>query len=343
MTEFAPRPGRSADLLVARDGVAGRLRLNRPAAINALTLEMVEAAREQLAEWAGGPDPVEAVVLDGAGERGLCAGGDVRAVREAALVGTEGPVAFWSAEYDLDAEIAEYRARTVSVMDGIVMGGGVGVSAYADLRIVTERSKVAMPETIIGFFPDVGALWLLSRAPGELGTHLALTGTTVTGADAIAAGLADTRVPSGEVPGVIARVAAGEDVRPDVGDTAPESELAAGRDWIDECYAGDDPLEIVRRLAAHPEPAANAAAEAIAARSPLSVAVTLEGLRRAAAMDGLRDVLAQDLRVGTALLKGGDFVEGVRAQLVDKDRAPRWQHTGLDDVSRDEVLAIFAD
>ncbi len=340
MTDFAPRPAHTPDVLFARDGVAGRVLLNRPAAINALTLDMVGAMREQLREWAG---VVEAVTIEGAGERGLCAGGDVRAVRESALEGSQGPVAFWSAEYDLDAEIAEHPARTMAAMDGIVMGGGVGVAAYCDLRLVTERSTVAMPETIIGFFPDVGALHLLSRAPGELGTHLALTGSTVGGADAVAVGLADTLVPSAEVGGLLARVSAGETVEASVGDRAPESDLAGQREWVDACYAGDDPVEILGRLREHPDPRARAAADAMSARSPLSVAVTLEAIRRAARMPTLREVLAQDLRIGTALLKGGDFVEGVRAQLVDKDKAPRWQHTGLDDVSRDEVLAMFAD
>lgn len=345
MADFTPGETGTDEVLFARDGVLGRVLLNRPRTINSLTREMVGALRAQLTTWAA-DDGVTAVSIEGAGERGLCAGGDVRAVREAHLAGSEGGVDFWAEEYVLDAQIAEYPKPVIAIMDGIVMGGGLGISMFGAARWATERSKIAMPETIIGFFPDVAATYLLSRAPGELGTHMALTGATITGADAVHVGLADAVVDSTTIPDLLAEVAAGGPVEA-VPAGADEgrgegSELAAARGWIDECYAGDDPAVILERLRAHADPGVTAAAEAIEARSPLSVAVTLEALRRAAGAGSVREVLQTDTVVGARLLERPDFAEGVRAQLVDKDRSPRWEHTKIGEVSRDEVLALFA-
>lgn len=321
------------------EGALGIIELNRPQAINALTHPMVVTVRETLQEWAG-DDRVRAVAISGAGDRGLCAGGDVRDLRTMILDGA-GAYEFWRDEYRMDAAIAAHPDPVVTFMDGIVMGGGVGISAHASLRLVTERSRVAMPETIIGFFPDVGALHLLARAPGELGTHLALTGTTVTGADAIAVGLADASIPSADWPDVVERLVAGEVLDATVGEQ-PESPLTAQRDWIDACYAGDDPGVILQRLTDHPSPDARAAAVELARRSPLAVAITLEGIRRARQLDTLDEVLAQDLRIGRNLIThGGDFLEGVRARLVDKDNRPAWRHQSLAEVPRDEVLTYF--
>ena len=225
------------------------------------------------------------------------------------------------------------------------MGGGLGLTMFGAARWTTERSRIAMPETIIGFFPDVAATYLLSRAPGEAGTHVALTGTTITGADAVHLGLADAVVDSASVPALLAAIAAGGPIEaaPDGAATGEGSELAAARSWIDECYVGDDPVAILERLERHPEPAARAAAAEIAQRSPLSVAVTLEALRRAAHADSPREVLETDTVIGRALVEAPDFAEGVRAQLVDKDRQPRWEHACLADVPRDRVLAAFSD
>lgn len=343
------------DVLLFRQGRLGRIRLNRPRAINALTHGMVVAVREQLEEWAH-DDRVTAVAVDGVGDRGLCAGGDVRAIREAAAQGrVEEALAFWDEEYRLNALIHDYRKPYVALMDGVVMGGGVGVSAYGRLRLVTERSRVAMPETAIGFFPDVGALWLLSRAPGELGTHLALTGSTVGAADAITCGLADAAVASGCLPLVVAHLADGGPVDDAVaaareGTDPPGGEDPAGhgilegeRSWIDSCYAGEDPAAILTRLKADPAPGARAAASVLESRSPLSVAVTLEALRRAGRMSNLAEVLDQDRRLGRAFLtRGSDFAEGVRSVLVDRDGAPHWRHASLDDVDPAEVRALFS-
>lgn len=295
----------------------GHLTLNRPRAINALTLGMIRALQTALDAWRDDPD-VRTVELAGAGERGLCSGADVRAIRELVLGGGDF-LPFFREEYALDATIAGYPKPVTARMDGITMGGGLGLSAHASRRVVTPASRLAMPETIIGLFPDVGVLHPLTRAPGELGTHLALTGTTIGAADAILVGLADECV----------------------GDPGP-GVLAGARGWTDACYDADDPAEVVGRLETHPHPDARLAAIDLRARSPLSVAVTLEAVRRAAAMDTVAEVLAQDLVLARHLAGGPDFVEGVRAQLVDKDRAPRWQHDRVEEVTRAEVLACFS-
>ncbi len=342
MPDFTPGQTGTDEVLFARDGVLGRVLLNRPKAINSLTRDMVVAVRAQLEAWAD-DDGVTAVSLEGAGERGLCAGGDIRAVREAHLAGTTGGVDFWADEYVLDAQIAEYTKPVIAVMDGIVMGGGLGISMFAGARWVTERSKVAMPETKIGFFPDVAATYRLSRAPGEFGTHLALTGATVTGADAVHLGLADCVVDAASIPERLAAVAAGGPVEAVPDDAIDEgSPLAEARAWVDECYAGNDPVAILERLRAHPHPDARAAAAEIEARSPFSVAVSLEAVRRAADAASVREVLKTDTVVSARLLERGDFTEGVRALLVDKDHQPTWTHRDLAAVPREQVLDVFA-
>ena len=245
--EFAARPGMTDEVLYARDGHLGRILLNRPKVINVLNDPMVSSVLAQLQDWAV-DDAVFAVSIQGAGERGLCAGGDVRALRTALLAGSAGALRFWADEYRLNAAIDSYPKPFVAFMDGIVMGGGVGISAHGSLRLVTERSRVAMPETTIGFSPDVGSLFLLSRAPGEIGTHLALTGLPVGGADAVSAGLADALVASADISRIIARLAAGESLDAGVGNTSAVGDLGAQRDWIDSCYAGNDPVTILRAL-----------------------------------------------------------------------------------------------
>ncbi|MFX0537562.1 3-hydroxyisobutyryl-CoA hydrolase [Ornithinimicrobium sp. Y1847] len=350
--EWAPAEGHGDEVRYAVDGTLGRVRLNRPQAINALDQASVASLRAQLTAWAG-DDEIDAVLIDGAGDRGLCAGGDVRALREDALAGRlSAAEEFWSTEYAVNGLIADYPKPYVAWMDGIVMGGGVGVSAHGSLRVVTERTKLAMPETIIGFFPDVGGLWFLADAPGELGTHVALTGLPVSGADAVVLGMADVLVSSGSRDALVAALRAEPELAagavlsaPGVSRVAEEegdSWLAAQRGWIDECYAGPDAAIIVERLLARPEVEAQEAGRAIAARSPHSVAVTLEALRRAASMD-VHEVLEQDLVLGRAFAGHPDFVEGVRAQVVDKDREPRWATGSVADVSRAEVLAAFGE
>jgi enoyl-CoA hydratase len=328
------------EVLYARDGRLGRILLNRPKVINALTDHMVASVRAQLQDWAV-DDLVGAVSIQGAGERGLCAGGDIRALRSVLMQGSAGAVQFWADEYRMNAAIDSYPKPFVAFMDGIVMGGGVGISAHGSLRLVTERSRVAMPETAIGYFPDVGSLFLLSRAPGEVGTHLAMTGLAVGGADAVSCGLADALVDSQDIPELIARLGGGESLDAGVGNASPVGDLAAERDWIDSCYAGNDPAAIVRALRAHPAARAKQSADVLQTRSPLAVSVALEAIRRASRMDTLMQVLEQDLMLGSAFASSPDFVEGVRALLIDRDNSPRWHHGSLDEVDPAEVAELF--
>lgn len=305
------------ELLVEVVAGVGRIRLNRPRQINALTVPMMRALAGVLDDFAA-DDAVAAVELTGAGERGLCAGADVRALRERAVSG--GDVReFFETEYAVDLQVAAFPKPYRAVMTGITMGGGLGLSAHGSVRVVDATSRLAMPETQIGLFPDVFMTPLLARMPGEVGTHLALTGASVNAADALRLGLAD------EADGPL----------PD-----PDPALAAR--WIDECYAGDDPAAILAMLENHADPAAREAGAELRRRSPLSVAVTLEALRRAAAVASLPELLPQELGLAIRLATGPDFAEGVRAQLVDRDRDPHWSHRGVEDVSRAEVLGYFA-
>ncbi|MEA4945198.1 MAG: enoyl-CoA hydratase/isomerase family protein [Propionicimonas sp.] len=293
----------------------GRIRLNRPRAINALSYAMLQTIRRVLDDFAVDPE-VERVELTGAGERGLCAGADVRALRAVIGDGSD-PAEFLGFEYALNLAIAEFPKTYTAVMDGITMGGGMGLSVHGSDRVVTPTSQLAMPETQIGLYPDVLVTWYFSRMPAEVGTHLALTGTAVNAADALWLGLADRVVG-----------------------TLPSPVLAVDHDWITECYAGDDPVAILERLSRHPQPQAHQAAETLRARSPLAVHVALAALRRAAGLT-LAEVAAQDLVACSALARHPDFAEGVRAQLVDRDRTPHWTHASLDEVTPAEVAAIF--
>ncbi|MFF7459033.1 enoyl-CoA hydratase/isomerase family protein [Kitasatospora sp. NPDC008115] len=324
------------------DGRVGRIVLDRPRALNSLTRDMVVGMRAVLEEWAG-DDAVRAVVLTGAGERGLCAGGDIRAFHDDAKQGGAGTRAFFRDEYRLNALIARYPKPYLAVMDGITMGGGVGVSAHGSVRIVTERSVVAMPETRIGLVPDVGGTWLLSRAPGELGTHLALTAASMTAGDALLCGFADHFVPSASLPALLADLAdaPADEVVARYAEPAPAAPLAEQRDWIDACYAAGSVEEIVARLTASGVPAAKQAAEELAERSPTMLKVTLAALRRARAHGSLAESLTQEYRVSCAALAHHDLVEGIRAQVVDKDRDPHWSPATLGGVDEHAVAAFF--
>ncbi|WP_031348988.1 enoyl-CoA hydratase/isomerase family protein [Mycobacterium avium] len=333
----------SDEVLTEVDGNVGLITLNRPKAINSLNQPMIDALSAVLTDWAR-DDKVRAVLLSGAGERGLCAGGDVVSIYHSARKDGVEARRFWRDEYQLNAQISEFAKPYVAVMDGIVMGGGVGVSAHANTRVVTDTSKVAMPEVGIGFIPDVGGVYLLSRAPGGLGLHAALTGAPFSGADAIAMGFADHYVPHADVE-AFRRAVVADGVESALAKYAvepPPGELAAQRDWIDECYAGHTVEDIVAALRAHGASPAHDAADLIATRSPIALSVTLAAVRRAADLPTLKDVLVQDYRVSSASLRSHDLVEGIRAQLIDKDRNPQWSPARLADVTAADVEAYFA-
>jgi enoyl-CoA hydratase len=333
----------SDEVLTRVDGGVGLITLNRPTAINSLNQPMVDALSAILTRWEA-DDAVRSVVLTGAGDRGLCAGGDVVAVYNSARADGAEARRFWRDEYLLDGQVGRFAKPYVSLMDGIVMGGGVGVSAHANTRVVTETSKIAMPEVGIGFIPDVGGAFLLSRAPGALGLHAALTGAPFSGADAIAMGFADHYVPHSGLEAFAAAIVsdgiesalAGHAIEP------PPSDLAAQRGWIDECFAGDTVEDIVAALRGHDAGPANDAANLIASRSPIAVSVALQAVRRAAKLETLEDVLIQDYRVSSASVRSHDLVEGIRAQIIDKDRNPKWSPATLAAVSAADIDAYFA-
>lgn len=329
-------------VLVERRGRLGHIILNRPQAMNALTRGMVNTLAHALDDWEA-DDGVATVLVSGAGDRGLCAGGDIVSMYRDALAGGGETARFWAVEYRLNARIARYSTPYVAFMDGVVLGGGIGVSAHGAYRVVTERTRFGMPEVGIGFVPDVGGSYLLSRAPGELGTHLAMTGGMGTGADAIALGFADHFVPSdrlAELAASLESVSAEQSIA-GFATEAPPSTLLAQRSWIDECYSGGSAQEIVSRLQASGVPEAEEAASVILMKSPTSVSVALESLRRARALGSLEEVLDQEYRVSLRFIEGTEIIEGIRAQVIDKDRKPRWSPASLAEVARADIERYF--
>jgi enoyl-CoA hydratase len=331
-------------VLAERRGVLGRILLNRPKAINALTHEMVHLVRAALDEWAADP-AIEVVAITGAGDRGLCAGGDIVSIHRDATTGGTGSEDFWRDEYRLNSRLATYPKPVVALMDGIVLGGGVGVSAHCSHRLVTERTSVGMPETGIGFLPDVGGTWLLSHAPGELGTYLALTAGHASAGDAIHLGLADLYLESSQMGDLLHALEQGQvdTVLGDLAEPAPASELETHREWIDAAFAHDDVEEILAALRARPEDVAAKAHARIVRNSPTALVVTLRALRVARAMPGLDKALAQEYRIALRMLRGHDFPEGIRAQVIDKDRTPRWEPAQLANVDPAVVDLHFSD
>lgn len=340
--EARPRP----DVVARREGALGHITLNRPAAYNALTLGMVRDIDAALDAWERDPQ-VAVLLIDGAGDRAFCAGGDIRALYEAARAGRYEVLSdFFRREYRLNARLARFGKPIVSVMDGMTMGGGIGLGAHASHRVVTERSVLAMPEVRIGFAPDVGGTYLLGRAPGEFGLHLALTGGRLDAADALLCGLADAHVPTATLHDLrvaLARCRSGDDVGAclDHLATAPApGRLAMARDWIDRCYAADTVEEIVDALERAPEAEARAAAAEIAGNAPTSLKVTLQALRDARDLP-LEACLDREFGTSVSITRRPDFVEGVRAAVVDKDRDPHWRPARLADVGRQDVLRHF--
>lgn len=340
----------SASRVRARaDGSVGHLTLDRPDAINALDLPMIQDIAAALDGWEHHPD-IQVILLDGAGERGFCAGGDVRGLREQILAGrADETAAFFRAEYALNARIAEYPHPIVAIADGVTMGGGIGLAGHAAVRVVTERSALAMPETRIGFTPDVGGSWLLGRAPGRVGEYLALTGATMDAADAIYAGFADHMVPADRIGDLHDALVTRADPHTPTelvllfDETAPPSRLEAARHWIDAAFSADTVAEIVDRLRARPEDHAHAAADTLGELPPTALTVTLAAVRSARGLPGLRAALQQEYGlVMWFATTQPDLVEGIRAQLVDKDRSPQWRPATLADLSPDAGAVALA-
>ena len=331
------------DVLIRTSAACGRITLNRPSAMNALTLEMVQVIRDALLSWVDDAS-VAFVVVDGSGERGLCAGGDIRALYNATISGRpELALDFFRTEYALTYLISRYPKPYIVLMDGIVMGGGIGIASHGSHRIVTERSQLAMPETAIGLVPDVGGTYLLGTAPNEFGTYLGLTGNRIGAADAIACGLADLMVPHEKLPAMtfdLERCRNQADAIASLQSyaaTPPHHLATLEQRWINACFAHNTVEEIFTALAAHPDPEANATLDELRKRSPTSLKVTLAALRNGRRWNALAPCLQQEFRITQTCLREHDFMEGIRAAIIDKDRNPAWQPAQLEQVSPSTV------
>jgi enoyl-CoA hydratase len=338
------------DLIARREGSAGIIRLNRPKAINAVTLDMFREIDRALDRFEADP-AVAVVLLEGAGERGLCAGGDIRALYESARAGGDLGKVLWREEYILNARIKKFPKPYVAFMDGIVMGGGVGLSAHGRHRVVTERTRLAMPEVGLGFFPDVGGTFLLSRAPGELGSYFGLTGQTMNGPDAIHAGFADAVVPS-------ARLAALREVLTSVRPGTRSDEVqrlidgfatgeasgpvAAMQAEIDRWFAFERMEHIIAALTNDGSEAARATLNILGEKSPRGMVVTLKLLRLARTAATLEECLVREYRAALAVFASDDFREGVRAAVIDKDRNPKWSPPTIAEVTAAMLEPYFA-
>jgi enoyl-CoA hydratase len=343
--------GAEPDLIARREGAAGIIRLNRPKAINAVTLEMFRDIDKALDAFEADPD-VSVIVLEGAGERGLCAGGDIRALYESSKVKGDLGKILWREEYILNARIATFKKPYVAFMDGIVMGGGVGLSAHSRHRVVTERTKLAMPEVGLGFFPDVGGTWLLSHSPGEIGTYFGLTGQTMNGPDAIYARFADAVVPSGKLAALreaLTQVRAGatsDNIKTIIdgfatGETS--GPVAAMQSRIDGWFAHDRMQDIIAALKADGSELAQSTLRTLNEKSPRGMVVTLKLLRLARASSSLEQCLVREYRAALEVFASADFREGVRAAVIDKDRNPRWSPPGIEDVTPEIMAPYFAE
>ncbi len=345
----------TTDILFERRGAIGLATLNRPKALNALTLPMIRAYWRRLDAWEH-DDAVKAVVLGGAGERAFCAGGDIRAIHDAGKAGDRLTRDFFREEYALDHRIHAMAKPHVALIDGITMGGGVGLSVHGSHRVATERTLFAMPETGIGLFPDVGGGYFLSRCPGETGMYLALTGARIKAADALHCGLATHVVAGAQVEALVEALAAADYGRNAHGAVnrvlagftaaAGEAPIAAHRAAIDRCFAGGSVEAIFDALAAdgsagdHSE-WARQQRDAMVTKSPISLKITHRQLR-AAAMMSLADDLMMEYRMTQACIAGHDFYEGVRAIVIEKDNAPKWRPATLAEVDAASVERHFA-
>ena len=341
----------SAECLIRREGRAGRITLNRPEALNALTYAMIGDIAAALVTWRNDP-AVSVIILDGAGERALCAGGDVISLYEASPRGAHPDPTlsanFWRDEYRLNAAIKNYPKPYVAIMDGIVMGGGVGLSAHGRHRVVTDRTMVAMPETAIGLIPDVGGTWLLGHAQGRFGEYLGLTGARMDGADAIQAGLADIFMPRADVAAFVARLLAtdGEaidDIIEEVGERAvPPSKLAASSELVTKIFAHETIEDMHMEALSTTDPLAQRVAADLAGKSPKALKLFLAAVRQARKLPSLEAALVVEYRLVNRLYRDGEFTEGIRALLIDKDKVPQWSPATVAQITDAMIAAYLA-
>ena len=333
------------EVIVAVEGAVGRLTLNRPQALGALTTNMCALMIEALLAWRA-DDRVRAVLIDHAGERGFCAGGDIRALADSVAGDGVAARAFFFTEYRLDHLIFSYPKPVITVMDGVTMGGGVGISWSARYRIATERTTFAMPETGIGLFPDVGGGWFLPRLHGASGAWLCLTGARIKAADCELLGIATDVVAAARLPelktAIIAEPEAVETLLAELETDAGHPAMVDHRDDIDRLFAGATIEAIVADLRADGSNWATAQLETLAGKSPLSLKTALRQLQAGAGMSDFGEVMAMEMRIAAHLVAAHDFTEGVRAVIIEKDNKPVWRPATLESVTDAMVDAIFA-
>lgn len=333
------------DVLAVADRRVGRLRLNRPKAIHALTRDMCAAMIAALVDWRDAPE-IEAVLLDHVEGRGFCAGGDVVMLAKSGAGDGAEARAFFFDEYRLNHLLFTYAKPTVAFMDGITMGGGVGISQPCRYRIATENTRFAMPETAIGLFPDVGGGWYLSRLPGRVGQYLALTGARLDGAECLALGLATHYVPSLALDDLKARIAADPQrlaaLLDEASAPAPAAAIAAHKQDIDRLFAADDFEAVLAALEADGAPWAKAQLATLRSKSPQACKVSLRLLYDGGLMQSFADEMRQEYAAAGRVVQRHDFVEGVRALLVDKDNRPVWDPPTPEGVTQHLIDQIFA-
>ena len=334
----------SDDILIRRDGRAGRITLNRPKALNALTYEMCLAVAAVLENWRR-DDGIDLLILDATGDKAFCAGGDIAEMYRSGMDGDyDFGRRFWRDEYRMNAALAEYPKPVVSLMQGFTMGGGVGLGGHASHRVVGESSRISMPECGIGFVPDVGGSYLLARAPGRLGEYLGMTAARMGPGDAIHAGFADSFLPEADWPDLIAELTrtGNATITATAASPTPASPLAAQQARIDRLFDHGDLAGLVNALQKDDSDFAADTLKSLSRNAPLSLAVTLEMLRRLrAGALMIRSALELEFRVSWRIMEHGDFLEGIRAAIIDKDRNPRWRY-GLSDVPADAVTQMLA-
>ncbi|MGI9170101.1 MAG: enoyl-CoA hydratase/isomerase family protein [Caulobacteraceae bacterium] len=334
-----------AEVIVRVQGAVGRLTLNRPQSLGALNTNMCRLMIDALLAWRG-DDAIEAVLIDHAGERGFCAGGDIRALADSVAGDGTAARAFFFTEYRLNHLLFTYAKPVITVMDGLTMGGGVGISWPAAYRIATENTLFAMPETGIGLFPDVGGGWFLPRLHGASGAWLALTGARLKAAGCEILGIATDVVPAARLAELKAAMAADpaaiETVLTELEADPGRSSMIEHHDEIDRLFAGETVEAIVAALAAEGSEGASSQLAILKTKSPLSLKTALRQIRAGAAMTDFARVMAMEMRIATRLVAGHDFTEGVRAVILDKDGAPRWDPATLKGVTPHMLDAVFA-
>ena len=336
------------EVLVRIEGRVGRLTLNRPQALHALTTQMCRLLTEALLAWKDDP-AVELVLIDHSGERGFCAGGDIRMLADSGAKDGVAAREFFFTEYRLNHLLFEYRKPVVVIMDGITMGGGVGLAGPATYRVATERTTFAMPETGIGLFPDVGGGWFLPRMPGHIGLWLALTGARIKAADCELVGMATDFMESGKVEafkaGLVANPAAVETLLTEYEGDAGRPPLAAHQDEIDRLFGGDSVEAILAVLEATDTDWAREQLKVLATKSPQTLKVAFRQLALGRAATTFAENMAMEYRIGARVVQRHDFLEGVRAVIVEKDNAPKWDParvSGVTDAMLDEIFAPLA-